>query len=141
MSSTNPWPDSPLKLLQTRYQAYVDGDVDFLLASVHPEKKSKHSRKTIEEWSKNAVWKGIKVEKEENENSRAWLTFQLKYEEEGQEVDHRERAEFRQHQGRWFYYDSKFPSVEPLRRDPNKVGRNDPCSCGSGKKYKKCCGQ
>jgi uncharacterized protein len=27
-----------------------------------------------------------------------------------------------------------------LRRDPSKVGRNDPCSCGSGKKYKKCCG-
>jgi SWIM/SEC-C metal-binding protein len=22
-----------------------------------------------------------------------------------------------------------------------KVGRNDPCSCGSGKKYKKCCGK
>jgi preprotein translocase subunit SecA len=26
------------------------------------------------------------------------------------------------------------------RRDPNKVGRNDPCPCGSGKKYKKCHG-
>jgi preprotein translocase subunit SecA len=25
-------------------------------------------------------------------------------------------------------------------RDGAKVGRNDPCSCGSGKKYKKCCG-
>lgn len=27
----------------------------------------------------------------------------------------------------------------PLR-NPVKVGRNDPCSCGSGRKYKKCCG-
>ncbi len=27
-----------------------------------------------------------------------------------------------------------------LKRDAPKVGRNDPCSCGSGKKYKKCCG-
>ena len=24
---------------------------------------------------------------------------------------------------------------------PKKVGRNDPCPCGSGKKYKKCCGR
>jgi uncharacterized protein YecA (UPF0149 family) len=24
---------------------------------------------------------------------------------------------------------------------PPKTGRNDPCPCGSGKKYKKCCGQ
>ena len=29
---------------------------------------------------------------------------------------------------------------EPIRRDNPKVGRNDPCPCGSGKKFKKCCG-
>ena len=29
----------------------------------------------------------------------------------------------------------------PQRRDSPKVGRNDPCPCGSGQKYKKCCGQ
>lgn len=29
---------------------------------------------------------------------------------------------------------------EPIRRAAPKVGRNDPCPCGSGKKYKKCCG-
>ena len=29
---------------------------------------------------------------------------------------------------------------ETVRRDSKKVGRNDPCPCGSGKKYKKCCG-
>jgi preprotein translocase subunit SecA len=30
--------------------------------------------------------------------------------------------------------------VETIRREAPKVGRNDPCPCGSGKKYKKCCG-
>ncbi len=29
---------------------------------------------------------------------------------------------------------------QPARRDEPKIGRNDPCPCGSGKKYKKCCG-
>ena len=29
----------------------------------------------------------------------------------------------------------------PVRREAAKVGRNDPCSCGSGKKYKNCCGR
>jgi hypothetical protein len=29
--------------------------------------------------------------------------------------------------------------VVPFKRDSPKVGRNDPCPCGSGKKYKKCC--
>jgi len=32
------------------------------------------------------------------------------------------------------------PRITPIRRETPKVGRNDPCPCGSGKKYKKCCG-
>jgi preprotein translocase subunit SecA len=32
------------------------------------------------------------------------------------------------------------PKAQTAKRDGNKVGRNDPCPCGSGKKYKKCCG-
>lgn len=32
-------------------------------------------------------------------------------------------------------------SKKPVRRTSKKVGRNDPCPCGSGKKYKKCCGK
>ncbi|MBN2755186.1 MAG: preprotein translocase subunit SecA [Candidatus Goldbacteria bacterium] len=31
--------------------------------------------------------------------------------------------------------------VETIRRDQPKIGRNDPCPCGSGKKYKLCCGK
>jgi len=31
--------------------------------------------------------------------------------------------------------------VTPVRRQGSKVGRNDPCPCGSGKKYKRCCGK
>jgi preprotein translocase subunit SecA len=33
------------------------------------------------------------------------------------------------------------PKVETYKRDQPKIGRNDPCPCGSGKKYKKCCGK
>jgi preprotein translocase subunit SecA len=33
------------------------------------------------------------------------------------------------------------PKAAPIKSDQSKVGRNDPCPCGSGKKYKKCCGK
>jgi preprotein translocase subunit SecA len=36
---------------------------------------------------------------------------------------------------------AKNQGAAPVRRAEAKVGRNDPCPCGSGKKYKKCCGQ
>jgi preprotein translocase subunit SecA len=31
--------------------------------------------------------------------------------------------------------------IQTIVRNQPKVGRNDPCPCGSGKKYKKCCGR
>jgi len=46
-----------------------------------------------------------------------------------------------------YYYDGHtgededdLPVQQTIRRDMPKIGRNDPCPCGSGKKYKKCCG-
>jgi hypothetical protein len=35
--------------------------------------------------------------------------------------------------------DFRFPAVKTMMRKGPKIGRNDPCPCGSGKKYKKCC--
>jgi uncharacterized protein len=39
-----------------------------------------------------------------------------------------------------FWSTRRKPAVETVKRDEAKVGRNDDCPCGSGKKYKKCCG-
>ncbi|MGN0910738.1 MAG: SEC-C metal-binding domain-containing protein [Thermoguttaceae bacterium] len=36
---------------------------------------------------------------------------------------------------------SKEKKVETIRNKSPRVGRNDPCPCGSGKKYKHCCGR
>jgi uncharacterized protein YecA (UPF0149 family) len=36
-------------------------------------------------------------------------------------------------------HDHDAPAQTPIRREGAKVGRNDPCTCGSGKKFKKCC--
>ncbi|MEK9660196.1 MAG: YchJ family metal-binding protein [Alphaproteobacteria bacterium] len=53
---------------------------------------------------------------------------------------HHERSHFRRENGQWLYVDGEFnPKGQPLR--VVKVGRNDPCPCGSGQKYKKCCGR
>jgi len=39
---------------------------------------------------------------------------------------------------RSFWFEKGIPPT--VRRDAPKVGRNDPCPCGSGKKHKNCCG-
>ena len=52
---------------------------------------------------------------------------------------HHELATFRKHEGRWVFSDAKELAPPPKVNAP-RVGRNDPCTCGSGNKFKKCCG-
>lgn len=41
----------------------------------------------------------------------------------------------------YWYWQAIINKPQTVRREGKKVGRNDPCSCGSGKKYKACCGK
>ena len=50
----------------------------------------------------------------------------------------KDNAERYDDEGEYIPFEEKH--LEPVRKEP-KVGRNDPCPCGSGKKYKKCCGK
>ena len=49
-------------------------------------------------------------------------------------------ALFGREEGRWVYAGQMDPKGKTVRYEQPKPGRNDPCPCGSGKKYKKCCG-
>jgi len=135
------WPSSPKALLEARYKAYTKGDVDFIVASCHPDIRKKQDRKEIESWSKESKWLGLDIEDHNDDGHAGFVKFTCRYEQGGEEVEHREIAEFRKFDdGKWYYYDSKKPNTTVHREAP-KIGRNDPCPCGSGKKYKKCCGK
>lgn len=54
-----------------------------------------------------------------------------------QDLVHKEQPENLNYAGS---SDGEAPKKQPKRRAQPKVGRNEPCPCGSGKKYKKCCG-
>jgi preprotein translocase subunit SecA len=54
-----------------------------------------------------------------------------------QEIAAREKAE----QDKLVFSHGGEEAKQPVRRSTKKVGRNQPCPCGSGKKYKKCCGK
>jgi hypothetical protein len=59
-------------------------------------------------------------------------------EAEGDEYDEGEYDEGEYDEGEYDEEDA-YEAIEPIRREQPPVGRNDPCPCGSGKKYKKCC--
>jgi len=67
------------------------------------------------------------------------VEFLARYKLSNVTVPHRERATFRKVDGKWYFVDGKELNAPTVRNEGPKVGRNDPCPCGSGKKYKKCC--
>lgn len=66
----------------------------------------------------------------------------LKDSREGARFDRRRESEDRRKAGLPGEDEQPLPPpVQPIHSDKKEVGRNDPCPCGSGKKYKKCCGK
>jgi preprotein translocase subunit SecA len=57
------------------------------------------------------------------------------------EVDEMERQQREQQQKMEMNRSDEETARKPITRDGEKVGRNAPCPCGSGKKYKRCCGK
>lgn len=69
----------------------------------------------------------------------AFVEFSAYYEDEGVEHVIQEKSAFERIAGEWFYTRAVRHGPAPLKATHPKVGRNDPCPCGSGKKHKHCC--
>lgn len=133
------------ELMRSRYSAFVLGDIDWIIDSHHPDTVDEVSREDIEQWASGSEWLGLRIRGTEAggaDDDEGEVHFRARYKVGSQQVDHVERARFLRHEGAW-----KFHSViedEPQELIPvgpaATVGRNDPCTCGSGRKYKKCCG-
>ena len=132
------------ELMRARYSAYAVCDVDFLFRSSGPEVRGEFDEKTTREWSKAAEWKGLDIIETEAggvDDEDGYVTFVAHYTAKEQVCEHRERSYFKKLEGEWRFIDGEMIAEKPYRREEPKVGRNDPCPCGSGKKYKKCCGK
>lgn len=132
-------------LLRARYTAFTRGDVDFVMSTHHTRTRHEVKRDEIEDWSKTSDWQGLKIVQIENgkkEDDQGTIVFSAHYTDrnDGKNHDHWEKSFFEKENGQWRFVDAHGIQVGPLRRTEPKIGRNDPCTCGSGKKYKKCCG-
>jgi SEC-C motif-containing protein len=130
-------------MMRSRYSAFVRHEIDYLMYTLSPARKKDIDRKGVEEWSNNTAWTGLQIVSTElggPGDDKGQVEFIAKFKEEGKEQEHHELATFVKLNGEWFFEDGKTPSAKPVRNEGPKTGRNDPCPCGSGKKYKKCHG-
>lgn len=124
--------------MRSRYTAHVIRDYAYL----HRTYRETASRPYVEETVEDPiVWTRLTIHSHEPEvhPGVSFVDFSAFFQEEGNEREMRERSEFKRVNGSWLYTRTVRQGPPPVRATGPKVGRNDPCPCGSGKKYKHCC--
>ena len=116
-------------LMRSRYTAYVMGNINYLRQTWHKETcpaELSHDP--------NIQWQGLEVRRVNRgmaSHDRGEVEFIASYTVHGKAGCIHENSRFVKFENQWLYVDGELKS--------EKTGRNDPCPCGSGKKYKKCC--
>jgi SEC-C motif-containing protein len=131
-------------LMRARYTAFVTKQIgDFLLDTLAEEKRAAFDRREVELSARDAEGLGFEVRAVTGgglEDDEGTVEYVARFRIRKNVQAHHELASFRRVDGRWLYVDGQVnPNSGP--RQVVKVGRNDPCPCGSGQKHKKCCGR
>jgi SEC-C motif-containing protein len=125
-------------LMRSRYTAFAVQDVPYLLRSWH--RSTRPASLDLDDQA-GFAWHGLEVLETEGGGAgeqTGVVEFIANFSGHGQEHRLHERAKFVCEEGQWLYVDGKVnPGRVPAVSE--KIGRNEPCPCGSGRKYKKCC--
>jgi len=130
------------QLMRARYTAHVKVEVDFLFDSTHPDYREGYDHKGTRTWAENSEWHGLEILEASQGgpgDEQGEVTFIARFRDKSGLRTHHEYGHFERVDGRWLFTEGVMVKAKPL--SVAKVGRNDPCSCGSGLKYKKCCGK
>jgi len=127
------------QLMRSRYTAYTDANIDYILQTMRSPAADDFNAESSREWAKTAKWLKLEVLQTSCQGDKAYVEFKAYFSLDNKTHIMYELSEFHLINGKWFYVDGEMPKPKPVTRQ-HHVGRNDPCICGSGKKYKKCCG-
>lgn len=126
-------PDTAEKLMRSRYTAFSLGKVDYLIATLHQDRRQSSDRQELTKSINNTRWLGLTIistEKGKKNDKTGVVEFEAIYQttEPGQL---HERSRFVKTDGQWFYVEGDIlPGTIPKA--------NAPCWCGSNKKFKHC---
>ncbi len=120
---------TPEALMRSRYSAFALELADYLKHTWHPQ--TRPQTLTLEP---DTQWLKLDVLTSSDNAEQGKVSFVATFQEQGEYLQLAEESNFVRENGLWYYLDGN-AQFEPL-----KPGRNDPCLCGSGKKFKKCCG-
>ncbi len=120
------------QLMRSRYCGYTLAKNEYLMESWAQETRPRE----LDVEAASIQWLGLEVEectKGGREDKEGTVTFTASFLSSGHLCKLHEKSRFIRHNTLWYYLDGETESTTA------KVGRNVPCPCGSGRKYKRCC--
>ncbi|MDP6345395.1 MAG: YchJ family protein [Alphaproteobacteria bacterium] len=129
-------------VMRSRYSAHVLGNADYLAATLSEDQRADHDEEQARQSFADTKWLGLEIRRTElggEADETGQVEFVARYRSGQQHAVHHELSYFTREEGRWVFAGCKMNPKAPTVR-VEKIGRNAPCTCGSGKKYKKCCG-
>lgn len=126
-------------LMRSRYSAYALRDSEYLQATWVLNKRPK----SIDFSKENVLWQRLEIIATKQgglKDSKGVVEFKAYFEQAGEEHVLHEISRFTKLNGRWFYSDGTLKGIAKVGQ-PVLHGQNAPCACGSGKKFKRCCGK
>ena len=125
--------------MRSRYAAFVLHKLDHVDRTHAPSIRQDFNRAEAERTAAETEWRGLTIHEASEEGDAGTVAFSILFRRSGQDLHQYEIASFERIDGCWLYAGGKV-SANPPPRQVLKIGRNEPCPCNSGKKYKKCCG-
>ncbi len=119
--------------MRSRYVAYWCGDYSYVLNTYAPEKRAELTVDELRRSDLSVHWVGLQVLSSENST----VAFKAYYRIDKQFFMLHELSFFKQYDNRWLYSSGQIQADS----GPFKPERNKPCICGSGLKFKRCCGK
>jgi len=127
-------------LMRSRYTAYVERNIRYLLRTWHPS-----TRPPCIDAATIPAWCGLEIlrtQRGRETDDRGMVEFVATALIDDKLCRLRESSRFVREEGFWLYVTGETVAAgDRAAINPDKVGRNDPCPCGSGRKFKKCCGR
>lgn len=131
-------PDSCEQLMRSRFSAFKLHLGEYLFQTWHPDSRQQETAAGLTQASQQTDWRSLAVLSSQGKRNdqQGQVEFCAWYWHQGALQFHHEISNFIKIDQQWLYVDGQFPASHKAAMP----GRNAPCPCASGKKYKACCG-
>lgn len=123
--------DTAEQLMRSRYTAYTQVNIDYIVQTTAPSQQLLLDKVSMKEWGETTQWAGLEIlSQDELSQQHATVEFKAFFQSNEGLLAHHERSLFVKIDGQWYFLDPTVPL--PTMKQA--------CLCGSGKKFKHCCG-